>query len=93
METTFIPLINSPIEIIYEKQAFVAWGKDPEGKGGDIFFIAQFGDGDIIPSLRFPSMRKKIEFFKKYYAPLKNLNQLNYVATNLSEYRYSKRSL
>ena len=30
---------------------FVALGRDPEGRGGDIIFLAQCGEGDIIPSL------------------------------------------
>ena len=32
-------------------QAFIALGKDPEGNGGDIIFIAEFGEGDVIPRL------------------------------------------
>merc|ERR1712048_908720 len=36
----------------FDHEAFVAWGKDPSGRGIDIFFIAQYGDGVIIPKLK-----------------------------------------
>ena len=42
-------------------QAFVAWGKSPDDAGGDIIFIAEFGDGDII---RRPNFLKKENFLK-----------------------------
>ena len=49
----------------YVLQAFVAWVKSPDDTGGDIIFIAHFGDGDIIRRpkfLKWDGMKNEVVF-------------------------------